>query len=297
MTPTDTFAAVASPPASPPAPGATPALWIVQTGSAPAALVATHGDFDRWIARGLHAGGAGGDLPVRTIDARQSPAWPAREHIAGVVVTGSPAMVTDRAAWSERTAAWLARLVQDGVPLLGICYGHQLLAHALGGEVGHHPAGLEIGSVAVQRLPAAEGDALLGGVPAEFRAHTVHEQSVRRLPPGAVALAANAHEPHHAFRAGRCAWGVQFHPEFSAPVMRDYVQFFAPALDRGGVDVPALAAQVEDTPWACALLARFAQLARLARDAQDAQDARSTQAAPESAAPAPGGRAGLVQRG
>ena len=241
-----------------------PALWIIKTGNAPAPLRAAHGDFEDWIAQGLRAGLDGSALKIRTIDARSLPAWPAPGEIAGVVVTGSPAMVTDREAWSERTAQWLARLVQDGTPLLGICYGHQLLAHALGGEVAHHPAGIEVGSVAVRRLPAASDDALLGELPDEFAAHTVHEQSVRRLPAGAVPLAANAHEPHHAFRAGRRAWGVQFHPEFSQTVMDDYVRLFAPSLERGGADVPALQAGVTATPAANGLLARFARLAQRA---------------------------------
>lgn len=239
-----------------------PALWIVKTGNAPAPLRAVHGDFEDWIALGLRAGLHGCPLTIRIIDARLLPAWPAQEEIAGVVVTGSPTMVTDREAWSERTAQWLSGLVQDNTPVLGICYGHQLLAHALGGEVSHHPAGLEIGSVAVRRLPAALGDALLGGLPDEFAAHTVHEQSVRRLPAGAVAMAANAHEAHHAFRVGRCAWGVQFHPEFSRAVMGDYVRFFAPLLARGGVDVQALERGVAATPAASDLLARFARLAQ-----------------------------------
>ncbi|KQO23392.1 glutamine amidotransferase [Acidovorax sp. Leaf78] len=244
-----------------PVPASTaPALWIIKTGAAPAPLRAAHGDFEDWIAQGLRAGPGGSALQIRTLDARALPEWPAQDEIAGVVVTGSPAMVTDREAWSERTAQWLVRLMQGATPLLGICYGHQLLAHALGGEVAHHPAGLEIGSVAVQCLPAAAGDPLLGGLPREFAAHTVHEQSVRRLPAGAVPLAANAHEAHHAFRAGPCAWGVQFHPEFSQTVMQDYVRLFAPSLHRGGVDVQALHAAVAATPAANGLLARFASL-------------------------------------
>ncbi len=235
-------------------------LWILKTGDALPPLRAAHGDFEDWIERGLALGTGAQAMAVQTLDARTATAWPALASVAGVVVTGSPAMVTDREPWSERTAAWLAQLVAAQVPVLGLCYGHQLLAHALGGEVARHPGGLEIGTVTVQQLPAAVGDALFGGLPAEFAAHVVHEQSVRRLPPGAVALAANAHEAHHAFRVGPSAWGVQFHPEFSDAVMRDYVQCFAPSLQRAGVDADALRQQVQATPHAASLLARFAQL-------------------------------------
>ncbi len=77
------------------------------------------------------------------------------------------------------------------------------------------------------------------------------------MPHGAVGLAANAHEPHHAFRIGRCAWGVQFHPEFDAAAMRGYVEAHADGLP----DAAAVAGTVAPTPEAASLLTRFARLA------------------------------------
>lgn len=228
----------------------TPALYIIKTGDTLPALQTQHGDFEDWIERGLQGQG----LPVRTIDPRTQAEWPAQAQIAGVVVTGSPAMVTDRAEWSERTAAWLALQVGQDVPVLGICYGHQLLAHALGGAVGHHPQGIEIGTVAVQSTEAAASDPVFGALPAQFQAQVVHEQSVLRLPPGATVLARNGHEPHQAFRVGPHAWGVQFHPEFSRTVMQDYLDLLGSKKPGAASPGPA-----DDTPEAAALLPRFAR--------------------------------------
>src|SRR5690606_2484463 len=118
----------------------------------------------------------------------------------GAVLTGSGAMVTDRLDWSEATAEWLRGAVAAGLPLLGICYGHQLLADALGGRVADHPDGREVGTIEVERLAAADGDALFDAAPARFRAHATHEQSVLELPPGAVALASSAHDANQAVR-------------------------------------------------------------------------------------------------
>ncbi|WP_326541623.1 glutamine amidotransferase [Pseudorhodoferax sp.] len=232
----------------------TSTLLILKAGSTFPALAQTLGDFDDWIRHGLDAPA----LDVRVADARLD-ALPAPQTLAGVVITGSHAMVTDREPWSEAAAAWLRGAVQAGLPVLGICYGHQLLAHCLDGEVGYHPGGIEVGSVAVQLQPAASADPVLGDLPPVFPAQVVHRQSVRTLPEGAVLLAGNAYEPNQAFRVGAAAWGVQFHPEFSAQAMRAYVERLAPELREEGHDPAALGAQVVDTPAAARVLRNFAR--------------------------------------
>jgi GMP synthase (glutamine-hydrolysing) len=169
-------------------------------------------------------------------------------------------MVTDREPWGAALAAWLAEAVRREVPLLGICYGHQALADALGGEVGDLPGGVEVGTVEVATTPEAAGDPLLGEMPEVFPAPMAHRQGVRRLPPGAVLLARTAVEPHAAFRVGRRAWGVQFHPEFSAEATSGYVRAVA-ARGGAGIDAEALLARVAPTPRAASVLATFARLA------------------------------------
>ena len=89
----------------------------------------------------------------------------------------------------------------------------------------------------------------------------VHWQSALRLPEGAVRLAASAHEPVHAFRAGKHAWGVQFHPEFDAEAMRGYIDNLRGELTAMGTDPAALRDGVGDTAVAASLLGRFARIA------------------------------------
>ncbi|SMF52084.1 glutamine amidotransferase [Pseudogulbenkiania subflava] len=225
---------------------------IIKTGSTLPALAEEQGDFEDWIRR---------ELPDaddwRVVNVVAGETLPPPQHCAAAVITGSPAMVSERAPWSEATAAWLRAAHAARVPLLGICYGHQLLADALGGEVGYHPHGPEAGAVEVERLVAAETDPLLGTLPARFAANVIHWQTVLRLPPGAVPLAGNAFEPHQAFRLGS-AWGVQFHPEFDQHAMRRYLELLHDRLCAAGRDPQALLAQVRPTPEAAGLLARFA---------------------------------------
>ncbi len=217
-------------------------LVIVKTGSTMPALKASRGDFEDWIVSGMGIDRSAAEV----VDGASGQALPRPDACAGIVVTGSHDMVTDRSDWSERTAAWLAQSVALGVPILGICYGHQLLAHALGGAVGFNPRGRELGTTEVDLLAPALRDALLGGLPARLKVHASHSQSVLRLPTGAIRLAGNAWDRNHAFRVGERAWGVQFHPEFDAEVMRAY----AAAAKRD--------AHVEEAPDSTLVLRRFA---------------------------------------
>src|SRR3546814_4890003 len=93
-------------------------------------------------------------------------------------------MVTERRDWSEATAAWLREAAHAGVPVFGICYGHQLLAHALGGAVGDNPNGRKLGTVAVDLLPAAADHPLFAGLPVRILAPATHQPSVLRAPEG-----------------------------------------------------------------------------------------------------------------
>jgi GMP synthase (glutamine-hydrolysing) len=232
-------------------------LAIIKAGDTFGPLREQRGDFEHWVLAGLGPV----RLPVVVLDPRRGDTLPPPEQIAGAIVTGSHAMVSHREPWSEATGAWMAQLVAHGTPLLGICFGHQMLAHALGGEAGSHPGGPEIGTVAIALAPEAAGDALLREMPARFDGHAVHWQSALRLPARAVRLAGNAFEPHQAFRAGPRAWGLQFHPEFDAEVMRGYIDHVAGELRAGGADPDALRARVADTGAANGLLQRFACIA------------------------------------
>jgi GMP synthase (glutamine-hydrolysing) len=229
-------------------------LIILKVGDTLPQLQPQYGDFEHWISAALAAPG----LEVHVIDPRKGDAFPAPDQIAGAIVTGSHAMVTEKLPWSEASATWLAQLVDAEVPLLGICYGHQLLAHAMGGEAGYNPRGLEIGTREIRRV--ALDDPLLGSLPPTFMAQITHQQSALRLPPGAVLLAASDQDPHHAFRVGACGWGVQFHPEFSDTTMRGYIRHLAPLVEKQGGDAAMIEASVQETSIAASVLARFAQI-------------------------------------
>jgi GMP synthase (glutamine-hydrolysing) len=230
---------------------------ILETGQ-PVASMRRHGGFPHWIRT---AAGIARDEAV-VVDVERGSPLPSREGFAGVVVTGSGAMVTDRADWSEASAAWLRDAAHAGMPLLGICYGHQLIAHALGGEVGWHPQGREMGTVEIELHAPAADDALFGTLPPRFAAQATHLQSVLRAPEGATVLARSAHDACHAFRWRAHVWGVQFHPEFSTTHMRGYVHARREALRGEGRCPDATVRGVSATPHARRVLRRFVRHAR-----------------------------------
>jgi GMP synthase (glutamine-hydrolysing) len=232
-------------------------ILIVKTGSTLPSLKSRKGDFEDWIVAGMGVS----RTQVTVVDVTAGSVLPENGMYGGVVITGSHSMVTDGLWWSERTASWLALEVAAGTPTLGICYGHQLLGHALGGLVQQNPLGWELGTVEVTLQEAGLQDEILGGCGAAIKVHVSHTQSILRLPKGAVRLAATARDINQAFRVGRCAWGVQFHPEFDAEIVRAYIDHCRAKLIADGQDPDRLIREAGDEAVGSVILARFAAVA------------------------------------
>lgn len=227
---------------------------IIRTGRAPDAIRARFGDFPQWF----RVGACLDRSHTQAIDVEHGEALPPPQDIAGAIITGSGAMVTDGATWSERTAGWIRAAMDIELPLFGVCFGHQLMAHALGGRVDYLPGGREMGTQSIETLPAASNDPLAGALPSAFRAHTTHEQSVLEPPRGAIVLARSARDPNQLLRYGPHAVSSQFHPEFSADIMRAYVRRRRAVMRSEGSDPDRIYHDVAATPIARRLLRQFA---------------------------------------
>lgn len=191
--------------------------------------------------------------------------WRAREEPApgaapgGIVITGSSASVTRPEPWIDRLAEWARGAGDRGVPILGVCFGHQLLAAAFGGAVEKHPGGREVGTVAMELTPQGRGDPLFDGVPDRFVANATHADHVCALPPGAVVLARNDWVPVQAFALGPRVRGVQFHPEYSGEALRAYAAANRTFLDEeaGPGAADRVVSSARDAPQARAVVANF----------------------------------------
>ena len=230
-------------------------VLIIKTGSTVQSLT-EKGDFEDWIkaAMGLP------DEYFQVVSVYEGETLPLPLDISGIVITGSPAMVTEREAWSELTADYLEKQALSQTPVLGICYGHQLLAHALGGAVGYHPKGREIGTVDINLTDAARNDLLFSTLPSSFKAHVSHSQTAIKLPDGAVILADNDFESHQAVWYGNKVWGVQFHPEFDEEIIQGYIKERSEVIRREGLDPMKLLNSTTEAQIATDLLKRFVEL-------------------------------------
>jgi GMP synthase (glutamine-hydrolysing) len=231
-----------------------PRLIIVQPGQKLPDLAEVDGDFADWMLAGM--GWTRADTTV--VKPHLDEPLPDPERVRAALVTGSSAMVTDGDPWIEASAEWLRVLVGLGVPVLGICFGHQLLAQALGGLVHDYPNGVEIGTVTSRLTQAATADPLFAGLSSPLQVQASHRQAVIELPDGALRLAASEQDPNHAFRYGGKAWGIQFHPEFDQAITRAYVEYYRADLEASGLSVETRLARVEDLNLPTQLLRRFA---------------------------------------
>jgi GMP synthase-like glutamine amidotransferase len=141
-----------------------------------------------------------------------------------LAVMGGPMDVweTELHPWLVPELAAIRRWVEGlGRPYLGICFGHQLLAAALGGKVGLGPAP-EVGLTKVRLTAEGMDDPLLAGFPSEVETFQWHGAEVQALPPGAVTLAENEACAVQAMRVGPHAYGFQYHVEITPSTVAEW---------------------------------------------------------------------------
>jgi GMP synthase (glutamine-hydrolysing) len=233
---------------------ASPVVSILKMGFAEPELLAKYGDYVDMVRLKLPAPQ---QASARVLDPTAGP-LPEPASVDSLIITGSSSMVTDPSPTDLHAFRWLERVLDAGRPVLGLCYGHQMLGHIMGGQVGPLPGGPEIG-VADVTLDAGD-DPLFSACAAQQRVAVIHWQTILRLPVGARVLGTGIRDPHQAVRFAKNVWGVQFHPEFNRAVMVDYVEACTEEFDKLGQDKNVVAAQM--AAWRedqTGIIARFAQ--------------------------------------
>ena len=179
---------------------------------------------------------AGHELDERSYALGDPPLAPPESYDAVLVLGGAMNVHEVEAnAWIPEEKRVLARLLDEEVPILGVCLGGQMLASAAGARVSKAEEP-EIGWHEVELTPAASDDPLFAETPDRFTAYEWHSYEFE-VPDDGVLLATSRVCPQ-AFRLGGTAWGTQFHAEVTGQIVRDWITRYAtdPDAVRAGVD-------------------------------------------------------------
>lgn len=198
----------------------------------------------------VNLGGSPVELYIRFLEQVQPPftyqgfdvatgEFPASPEVCDAyLITGSPRGVYDPDPWIAHLGEFLRAAYREGRKLVGICFGHQILAHALGGHAAKSGKGWGLG---LKTFDVYAAPAWMTPPAARCALNFVHQDQVMRLPPEAELLGGNDFCPHLFFVIGDQVLGIQGHPEFDADFMRSLIR----ARRASGIFPPDLAAEAE----------------------------------------------------
>jgi GMP synthase (glutamine-hydrolysing) len=234
-------------------------LLLYKTGETDPRLIDDIGDYERWFSRVL---GPGFTLELHR-------AFEAPRHrlsgYDGLIITGSPRSLVEPEPWMDDSAAFVLQAADAGVPVLGVCFGHQLLGHAWGGRVRKNPNGWEVGTAWVELTDEGRRDPLFAELPERLQVNQSHRDEVHALGPDVRQLATGGHTAVQALAVCEHVRGVQFHPEMSGAIIRRILVNRREILSddfraRGRSDtIDELIAQADDTPNSERVLQNFAR--------------------------------------
>ncbi|MFH1712356.1 MAG: type 1 glutamine amidotransferase [Patescibacteria group bacterium] len=174
------------------------------------------------------------DIPLESFHTIFTPDEPLPKdvHEDAVIIGGSKHSVYEKLDWIPELENFVRKVVDSDKPFLGVCFGHQIIAQALGGQVERAPDGPEIGIVDISLV---QNDKLFIGVEPTFRIGTFHQDLVTTVPTSACVLASNDLYTSQALSYGDRVRTVQFHPEFTSQTFQEIIDEHAADLIRKGL--------------------------------------------------------------
>lgn len=194
-------------------------VGLLQCGHLPEDLVAAHGDYPTVFADLLRPHG----IEIEAWDVTAGPP-PDVDACAGWLVSGSPDSTYEPLPWIAPVEQFLRDAVDARAPLVAVCFGHQLLAQAMGGRVARAPVGWGVGVHAYELAPTGAG--WMEPAPPDGRVCLIasHQDQVVELPEGARVVAWTEHCKVAAYTLGPAALAIQPHPEFTADMSRMLIE-------------------------------------------------------------------------
>lgn len=185
-------------------------IGILQTGRVPDEMISEYGDYDQIYMDLL--GGRGFEFDVyAALDGELPKTVSAAD---GWIITGSKYSAYGEYDWIEPLEGFLRVAYEDGVPIIGVCFGHQILAQALGGRVEKFPDGWSVGAT----------DYVVKGSETPQTVMAWHQDQITKLPKGAVVTGKSDFCKYAMLAYGNKAISIQAHPEFTPSFMGDLMQ-------------------------------------------------------------------------
>ena len=195
-------------------------VGVLQTGSVAPPLAERHGEYVDMFRRLLGAADPGLSIALWDVEEKgEIPASPTEAD--GWLVTGSRHGVYDDLPWIEPLKAFLRDVHDAGVPLAGVCFGHQIMAEALGGSVVKSDRGWGCG---VHEYTLTGTAPWMADTPETLAIHAMHQDQVVAPPPGSRVIAESPFCPFAALAYGQTGFSIQPHPEFDADFERALIE-------------------------------------------------------------------------
>jgi GMP synthase (glutamine-hydrolysing) len=171
------------------------------------------------------------------------------DDVHGVISLGGPQNVGEDHPWLGAEISYLREAHRLQLPVVGVCLGAQLIAHALGGQVGpmggEGKAAVEWGFTRVSIGAFGQVETMLAGIPWDSHQFQAHGQEVKQLPPESTLLAGSAACRVQAFRSGIRTYGFQYHFECTREMIERFVATDTGDMQRAGVSAGDVSAQTE----------------------------------------------------
>lgn len=180
----------------------------------------------------------------------------------GIFLSGSPHGAYEDIPFIEREHRLIVDAAAQGIPMLGVCFGSQILASALcGRDQVFRRASCEIGNKWLQATPAAANDPIASGIAPQVYMFVWHNDEVRASHPDMTILASSDLCPNQIWRyKDRPIWGIQGHPEITLEQAPHWFEQNRATMEQDGGDIAELIATADEAAAAKTLLTRFAQL-------------------------------------
>lgn len=194
-------------------------ILIIKCGDTFPEIKEKHNDFEDWII-------AQSNLPnnvfkIFNVSEGEQLRHPS-EYIAAII-TGSHANLNQRLPWITQLKNWITTARYSNIPVMGICFGHQIIAEALGGKVIENEKGLIAGACNIKLTKEGKANSIFKNVGTSFESFKLHNYSVSKIPYGAEILAKDENGAIESFKLDKI-YGIQFHPEFTEEIMSFYLK-------------------------------------------------------------------------